>query len=115
MQASRLCVYAIAVGASIALILPSMAKRPSKHLSGEQVFKQYCASCHLGGGNRVKAHHPVAGSKQLATMATFKSYLSDPPGHMPYYQMVVKDEKTMQALYDYCKKLPAPPIDSASL
>src|SRR5271154_4701042 len=115
MQAFRISVHVIAVGAAIALILPSTAKPSSKPRSGEQVFKQYCASCHLGGGNRVKEHHPVAGSKQLSTMAVFKSYLSEPPGHMPYYHMVVKDEKTMQALYDYCKKLPAPPIDSASL
>jgi hypothetical protein len=33
----------------------------------------------------------------------------------PYYQSIVKDKKTLQALYDYCKKLPATPIQSASI
>ena len=92
---------------------PSFAKPLSKQADGQKIFQQYCASCHVGGGNRVTGNHPVAGSSQLSNLAIFKNYLSAPPGHMPYYQSIVKDKKTLQALYDYCKKLPEPPIDSA--
>jgi len=83
-------------------------------LDGKQVFEQHCASCHAGGGNRVEPHRPVAGSKQLVTLAIFKSYLSEPPGHMPYYADVVNDQATLKALYDYCRSLKAPPAKEAA-
>jgi len=118
MKTSGFLAYAALVVFLGGLVLPTTAKPTAKSAAkvrtGEEVFKQFCANCHLGGGNRVKENHPVAGSKQLSTLAAFKSYLSAPPGHMPYYQSIVKDDKTLQLLYDYCKKLPEPPINSAS-
>ena len=97
------------IGAMAPVVSGKGAKKP---VSGETVFKQMCASCHAGGGNSVNSKHPLAGSKQLATVATFKEYLSAPPGHMPYYQSVVNDKKTLEALYQYCKKLTTP-VNSA--
>ena len=87
-------------------------KRP---VTGEVLFKQYCAECHLGGGNRVHENHPIAGSKNLASIVTFTDYLKSPPGHMPYYQSVVKNQRVLDALYRYCKSLPPPPIKSACI
>lgn len=82
------------------------AKGPSeKKASGEQLFKQHCSSCHIGGSNSVKESKPVAGSKELITIIKFKNYLSSPPGHMPYYQNLVNDPKLLKALYSYCKTL----------
>lgn len=89
-----------------ATLLPCNAKKDAKHkVDGEQVFKQHCASCHSGGGNSVNPKRPVAGSKQLNNLITFKDYLSAPPGHMPYYQDVVNDQETLKELYKYCKSL----------
>jgi mono/diheme cytochrome c family protein len=93
----------------------SLAKSPARNIDGAKVFKQYCSECHPGGGNRVKEKRPLAGSKQLGSLALFKSYLSAPPGHMPYFQSVVNDPKTLEALYDYCKKLPDAPVNSAQM
>lgn len=84
-----------------------------KKPDGAQVFQQYCAKCHAGGGNVVKPSSPVAESKQLASLVLFKSYLSAPPGHMPYYQNIVKDPKVLSALYNYCKTLKKKPIKQA--
>lgn len=100
----------VAVASVASFVAPSIAKKATtKPIErGEQTYKQYCASCHAGGGNTVKSNHPVAGSKELATIAKFKSYLSAPPGHMPYYQNVVKDQATLSALFDYCKTLKRP-------
>lgn len=95
------------LAAGVASFLPSSAnKNVQRKMDGEQIFKQHCASCHAGGGNNIKPKHPVAGSKQLATLATFKAYLSCPPGHMPYYQNVVGNDRILEALYKYCKHLP---------
>jgi hypothetical protein len=55
--------------------------------------------------NLVNNAKPVAGSKELRSLALFKAYLAHPPGHMPYYEHLVKDQKVLQALYDYCKSL----------
>jgi len=109
------------MGALIAIIYlvtplpPSTAKKAQQHeVHGDQVFQQHCASCHAGGGNNVNPKHPVAGSKELSSLATFKSYLSQPPGHMPYYQDIVEDPATLQALYKYCKTLKKESIKQVS-
>ena len=99
-----------------AFLAPSLAKKkPEPESRGEQIFQQHCASCHSSGGNRVNPKRPLAGSKQLATLATFKSYLSNPPGHMPYYQDVVGNKDTLEALYKYCKTLKKQPLKQAFL
>jgi mono/diheme cytochrome c family protein len=91
----------------IVLSSPALAK---KKIDGQNVFKQHCASCHAGGGNLVDEKHPIAGSKELANIATFKAYLSAPPGHMPFYQDVVNDEETLKALHKYCESLKKQPM-----
>jgi mono/diheme cytochrome c family protein len=94
---------------SMVVLLPSSAKKTNVHhkIDGEQVFQQHCAGCHAGGGNTVKPNRPLAGSKELNSLATFKAYLSIPPGHMPYFKDVVGDRRTLTALWKYCKTLKA--------
>jgi mono/diheme cytochrome c family protein len=111
----REVIWAALLLLGISTLLPSNAKKnASRAVDGKQVFEQHCASCHAGGGNRVHPHRPVAGSKQLATIAVFKGYLSEPPGHMPFYADVVNDEATLKALYDYCRTLKVTPTKEAS-
>jgi len=98
----------------IMLLSPALAeKQDKKKVDGANVFKQHCASCHVGGGNLVDDKHPIAGSKELANLATFKAYLSNPPGHMPYYQDVVHDEPTLKALHKFCQTLKKGPMKEA--
>ncbi len=82
--------------------------------SGQKLFQQHCSSCHLGGGNKIKSGKDLAGSKELRSLLTFKEYLSKPPGHMPYYQHVVTNQKVLDALYQYCKTLKKTPISQAT-
>ena len=111
----RELIWAAILLIGLSLLLPSAAKRNApRSVDGKKVFEQHCASCHAGGGNRVHPDHPVAGSKQLTAIAVFKTYLSAPPGHMPYYADVVNDQATLKALYDYCKSLKAPAPKEAS-
>jgi mono/diheme cytochrome c family protein len=93
--------------------LPATSKS-KKQVDGKAYFQQRCASCHAGGGNLVEPARPVKNSKVLSNMESFKSYLSKPPGHMPYYDDVVKDPVMMRKLYDYCKSLKSIPIKQAS-
>lgn len=73
--------------------------------SGEQLFKNNCASCHADGGNIVDPKKPLKGSKKLATKATFKDLLSKPAGVMPAFPQIVNDDPSLSALYSYCKSL----------
>ncbi len=109
-----LCFVAV-LAVSIGILSPSMAKKSTKKLDGNQLFQQNCAGCHAAGENKVDPNHPVAGSKELATLASFKTYLSAPPGHMPYYEHIVNDDSTLKALYNYCKQLKKLPFKQASL
>jgi len=85
-------------------------------VDGKAVYLKNCASCHLqNGDNKVNTKKPVAGSDKLKTLAHFKKYLSDPPGHMPYYEHIVNDKKVLEALYKYCKSLPPLPTKQACL
>lgn len=77
----------------------------TRDVTGKEYFQQYCASCHVGGGNLTNRKKPVAGSSVLKNLAIFQKYLENPPGHMPYYKSVVSDKKTIQKLYQYCRKL----------
>lgn len=74
-------------------------------VNGEVIFKQHCASCHQSGGNLTVPSKTVAGSTKLGTLATFKDYLNNPVGHMPYYKNIIEDKTTIDALYKYCKTL----------
>ena len=88
---------------------PAVAKKEAnaakKTVNGEKVFSQLCASCHVAGGNKVNPAKPLAGSEKLKSLVSFKDYLRNPLGHMPYYKHVVTDKKTLEALYKYCKEL----------
>ena len=77
---------------------------------GKFLFDQHCACCHAGGGNAITPSRPLKDSKRLANIGAFKEYLSAPPGHMPYYEDVVKNPEVLQKLYDYCKHLKTLPI-----
>lgn len=103
------------VALPIGIMSPTIAKKPAKPIDGKQLFKQNCASCHQDGGNRVNPNHSIAGSKELATLASFKNYLKAPPGHMPYYQHIVKDDAILRALYNYCKTLKKENLKQMSL
>ncbi len=96
-----------------AISLPAMGKKGSKKPDGGVVFAQHCSKCHQGGGNIVKDKKPLAGSKQLANIIVFKAYLASPPGHMPYFQDIVGDKKTLEALYNFCKNLKEKPLEQA--
>jgi mono/diheme cytochrome c family protein len=107
---------AIIVGAAVVVpltfmcltpIAESKSKPKSKTIDGAGIFKQNCASCHVAGGNTIKPNKPVAGSAKLNSLITFRDYLRSPIGHMPYYKHVVTNKKTLEALYKYCKSLPA--------
>lgn len=90
------------------------AKVKSAAPNGAAVYKQFCASCHADGGNSVKPGRPVAESSKVANIGIFKEYLSAPPGHMPYYEPVVNNKKTLQALFKYCQSLKRKPIKQAT-
>ncbi|MBX9695070.1 MAG: c-type cytochrome [Cyanobacteria bacterium] len=83
------------------LSMPASGKKV-KH-DGAKLFSQYCASCHVGGGNKIKPAKSIAGSKELENFLAFKSYLSVPPGHMPYYHDLIGNREKLTALYEYCK------------
>lgn len=108
----RELVLLVALGI-LAAMLPVLAgNKDAKTPSGQQIFKQHCASCHDAGGNLVRQGKPVAGSAELSSIVRFKKYLSNPPGHMPYYQNLVSDEKMIKALYEYCKTFKKAPKSS---
>lgn len=92
---------------------PYADSKPRK-IEGKQIFQQYCASCHLDGGNTVKPGKPVSQSTQLSAFVKFKDYLSAPPGHMPFYQELMHDDAALTALYNYCKTLKKQPGKQAS-
>ena len=97
----------------IALLSPCSAKKAPAKPDGGKLFQQHCASCHAGGGNTVNPNVPLAESKKLASLATFKQYLSAPPGHMPFYQNLVNDKEMLSALHKYCKGLKRQPLKQA--
>lgn len=92
-------------GALVFQICAVDAKDKKAKIDGEGIYKQYCASCHLDGGNVTVPSKTVAGSSKLSTLAVFKDYLNNPVGHMPYYKNVVSDEAMLKALYKYCQTL----------
>jgi mono/diheme cytochrome c family protein len=109
MRNSRAMVVGICLAAAtITVAAPAFSKKAASKQAcptGQAVFQQNCASCHAGGANSVNPQKPIAGSKKLASLVTFKAYLEHPQGHMPFYKHVIADKQVLQALYDYCKKL----------
>ncbi|CAN5473137.1 hypothetical protein BH10CYA1_BH10CYA1_49870 [soil metagenome] len=114
---NKICwgIFALLLALTVGSLLPTAARKHTKPVNGKSLFQQHCASCHQGGENKVSPNHPVANSKELATLASFKNYLANPPGHMPYYQYIVGDDAALRALYSYCKTLKSSPTKQASL
>ncbi|MBX9690546.1 MAG: cytochrome c [Candidatus Obscuribacterales bacterium] len=100
---SKLLLTLLLSGAVLCLSAPALSKKQCSKVSGAELFAQYCSKCHSGGGNLIKASNPLAGSKQLENKIVFETYLKTPPGHMPYYQELVKDKTKLNSLYQYCK------------
>lgn len=96
-----LVAFLLAVTVWAQFVSPGAGAAPN----GEQVFKENCASCHLGGGNIMDAKKPVKGSQKLSSLDNFKEYLTKPSGAMPAAPKIVKDAATLEALYKYCKTL----------
>ncbi len=94
---------------------PVLGKNKAKKLDGAGIYAQHCAKCHGSGGNLLKSSKPISGSQQLASLATFKAYLTSPPGHMPFYQDLVGNKKMLETLYQYCKHFQDKPQQQASL
>jgi len=97
------------------LSAPALGKKDEAKVDGKTIFAQHCAKCHANGGNLVSSAHPIIGSKQLASIVTFKEYLSAPPGHMPFYQDVVGSKKKLASLYEYGKSLKETPPKEAKV
>ncbi|MBY0548412.1 MAG: c-type cytochrome [Candidatus Obscuribacterales bacterium] len=108
MKRERFLLLTIATFGAMLPVYAGKATPPS----GQQIFKQHCASCHANGGNLVHREKPLAGSAELTSIIRFKKYLSHPPGHMPYYQNLVGNDKMIKSLYDYCKTFKKAPRSS---
>jgi mono/diheme cytochrome c family protein len=106
---SKILIFAVCGIVLGSFVAPSSANRiKNKKVSGESVYKTHCASCHGAGGNLVSDKHPIAGSKELSTLAQFKQYLNSPPGHMPHYAALVANDESLKALYEYVKSIKKP-------
>ncbi|MBI4532483.1 MAG: cytochrome c [Candidatus Melainabacteria bacterium] len=90
---------------SLSVIRAVHAESRDNFTLGERIFKSHCSSCHPLGLNVHNSKKPVKGSKTLVTLATFKNYLSNPMGHMPYYPHVIESEDMLKALYQYVKTI----------
>lgn len=92
-----------------ALLLPHLAKAGAEEKDdlarGSALFAQSCQQCHPGGSNVVNPSKPVKGSDTLVSLATFKQYLQQPVGDMPFEAHIVNDEDNLKAIYAYCKSL----------
>lgn len=109
-------IWVLLAGAGILLAsYPAAGKKEVPKPNGAKLFAQYCSKCHIGGANIIKESHPIADSKQLASLPTFKAYLNAPPGHMPYYQQLVNNKENLESLYQYCKQLKPKAIKQACL
>lgn len=104
----------ILIAGVLALFLATPALSAKKELSGTEIFQQYCASCHVAGGNIVKPSKSLVSSKKLGTFALFKAFLNSPTGHMPYYQNLCKNDKLLKSLYKYVKTLESVKIKQAA-
>jgi mono/diheme cytochrome c family protein len=46
--------------------------------AGQVIFNGSCGTCHMGGGNLIVATLPVKGSKQIASLAAFMTFIRAP-------------------------------------
>lgn len=73
--------------------------------SGEKIFQDTCAGCHMGGQNVIDPKKPIIGSKLLANPKSFKAFLSKAHNPMPSFAKIANNEAELSALLAYCKTL----------
>jgi mono/diheme cytochrome c family protein len=82
------------------------ALRPAPS-DGERLFAANCSSCHAAGGNSIVASLPIRGSKRLARLETFETFLRAPampdgkPGDMPPFPEDGLSDAQAKNLYAY--------------
>jgi cytochrome c6 len=72
--------------------------------SGEQLFKENCAACHVGGGNIVNPKMPLKGAPLLKTFAAFLSQIRKPQPPMTAFPPARISEEQARKLYAYILK-----------
>jgi cytochrome c6 len=72
--------------------------------SGEQLFKEQCASCHAHGGNILNPKKPLKGSPLLKTFEGFLSQIRKPMQPMPPFPVSKISDQQARQLYDYILK-----------
>jgi mono/diheme cytochrome c family protein len=78
--------------------------------AGRALFESNCQACHPGGGNSVAPKYPVKGSKKLASLAQFETFLRAPTmsdggeGEMPAYGMDALTSGQVKELYAFASK-----------
>jgi len=80
---------------------------PSGARLGARLFAANCAACHPGGANVVVPELPLKGAKQLATEASFVSFIRNPTmpngsaGQMPAFPADQVSDKDAGDIYQY--------------
>ncbi|MBZ0186217.1 MAG: cytochrome c [Candidatus Obscuribacterales bacterium] len=101
----NIILVAMATAFCISLTVGSHTRVSAAPRKGSKIFKLHCAGCHPGGKNLTHPDKPIIGSKELASEATFKKFLSKRHGPMPPFLKIAKDDATVTALYKYVKTL----------
>jgi mono/diheme cytochrome c family protein len=77
--------------------------------SGADLFNNFCAVCHPGGGNNIVPDLPIRGSAQLYDFDTFRAYVRYPTmpdgarGRMPGFSSRQISDQQMLELYRHLK------------
>jgi len=80
---------------------------PSGARLGARLFAANCAACHPGGANVVVPELPLKGAKQLASQASFVSFIRNPAmpngsaGQMPAFPADQVSDKDAGDIYQY--------------
>ena len=82
-------------------ILAGMTQGTTAPASGEQLFKENCVSCHVGGGNILNKQMPLKGSSDLKTFVAFLTQIRKPQQPMPSFPPSKISDKQARGLYDY--------------
>jgi mono/diheme cytochrome c family protein len=83
------------------------AATPVGFEAGRTLFADNCQACHPGGGNSVYPKLPVTGSRRLASLALFESFVRAPAmpdgkgGDMPPFGTAALDAAQVKDLYAY--------------
>jgi cytochrome c6 len=72
--------------------------------SAQQLFKENCAACHVGGGNIVNPKMPLKGAPLLKTFAAFLTQIRKPQPPMPAFPPAKISDAQARKLYDYILK-----------